>query len=305
MMLPGRLRRTCETSVIAGGFLALLLPIVAGVFYGYAWPLPFPADPWGSITVGTISAAILLASSIPCYLYARLRNSIIWAAPRFMRAVASSVKSGIPLHEAIERVASTGIYGVLGRLLKRAVTRIKAGVDFTEALKRAAREADDPVVYRLTSLLSEAYQAGPKAYEVLDAASEYFTTFEEFLMLRDAATRPYFSIIYLMIGVYLLIVYIIVNVMLTALSASNLPIHITLSPKQLAVLFYWQSFVSSIAAGLFLGKVSYNNVKAGFFHAAILIFIVSAFFALSVLGPVKLPIGAPSNQTQTSPIVAR
>ncbi len=305
MMLPGRLQRLCETSIIAGAVLALLLPIVFGVFYGFAWPLPFPADPWGSIIVGSISAAILLVSSIPCYLYARLKNSIIWAAPRFMRAVASSVKSGIPLNEAIERVASTGIYGVLGRIMKRAMARVKAGVDFIEALERAAREANDPVVYRLTSLLSEAYEAGPKAYEVLDASSEYFTTLEEFLMLRDAATRPYFSIIYLMIGVYLLIVYIVINVLLSALTNTNLPIHIAVSPRQLTVLFYWQSFISSIAAGLFLGKVSYNNAKAGFFHAAILIFVVSAFFALSVLGPIKLPLGAPINQTQTSPIVTR
>ncbi len=295
MRTPRTYKRLCEYSVV-GALIALFLPIITSIPVGMLPMMPFPADPWVSMTVGTISAIIMLVSSFPCFMYARLHTSIIWAAPRFIRGVASSVKSGLPLYEAIERVARTGIYGVLGKLMLRAVKRVKAGVDFEEAMRMAAREAADPVVDRLAMLLAEANAAGPKAHEVLDASSEYFTTLEEFLLLREANTRPYFAIVYLMIGVYLMIVYIVVVVLLGALASGQLPFQVNVNPRLLGVMFYWQSFVSSVAAGLFLGKVLYNNARAGFFHAAILVLIVTAFFGLTIFGPFKLPL-APANIT--------
>ncbi|AEM39468.1 Type II secretion system F protein [Pyrolobus fumarii 1A] len=296
-LVPGRLKQLCNTTIGASILATLILPVLGGLIYGFAWPLPFPADPWGSITIGYLAAFIILGGSLPCYLRARLHVSMIWAAPRFIRGVASSVRSGIPLHEAIERVAKTGIYGVLGKIMSRAIARVKAGMDFDKAMATAAKEAEDPVVDRLTSLLIEAYSAGPKAHDVLDASAEYFTILEEFLLLRDAYTRPYFAIVYLMVGVYLIIVYIVVNVLLAAMTSGELPFQIAIDPQKLAILFYWQSFVSVIAAGLFLGKILYNNARAGFFHAAILILLVTTFFALSVFGPVRLPLGTAPNVT--------
>ena len=298
-LLPRTLRRLCDMTIGFAIFSAIFIPIVTGIRVGFLPMMPFPADPWTSIAAGSIASVIMLLASLPCYLYARMHVSFIWAAPRFIRGVASGVRSGAPLYEAIESVARTGIYGVLGRLLLRAIARVKAGMSFEAAMRTAAREAADPVVDRLTLLLAEANAAGPRAHDVLDASSEYFSTLEEFMLLREANTRPYFAIVYMMIGVYMLIVYIIVNVMLTALSGGQLPFHVTIGREELGVMFYWQSYVSAIAAGVFLGKVTYNNARAGFFHAAILALIVTGFFAAAIFGPVRLPLGPVPNATAT------
>ncbi len=305
-LLPRTMRRLCDITMGVALFAAIFIPVATAVRVGFLPMMPFPAEPWTSITAGAIASVVMLLASLPCYLYARTHVSFIWAAPRFIRGVASGVRSGVPLYEAIERVAKTGIYGTLGRILLRAIARVKAGMNFEAAMRAAAREAADPVVDRLTLLLAEANAAGPKAHDVLDASSEYFSTLEEFMLLREANTRPYFAIVYMMIGVYMLIVYIIVNVMLTALSSGQLPFHIAINREELAVMFYWQSYVSALAAGVFLGKITYNNARAGLFHAAILALIVTGFFAAAIFGPVRIPLGALPNATSTkTPVLAR
>ncbi len=300
-LLPRAQRRLCDITIGVAIFAAIFIPVLVAIRTGFLPMMPFPADPWASITAGIAAGIVMLLASLPCYLYARTHIHFIWAAPRFIRGVASSVRSGLPLYQAVEEVARTGIYGTLGRIMLRAVARIKAGMSFEAAMRAAAREAADPVVDRLALLLAEADAAGPKAHQVLDSAAEYFSTLEEFMLLRDATTRPYFAIVYMMVGVYLLIVYIIVNVMLAALSSGQLPFHVAINRGQLAVMFYWQSFVSAIAAGVFLGKITYNNARAGLFHAAILSLIITAFFALVIFGPVRLPLGPGLNITATTP----
>jgi flagellar protein FlaJ len=205
--------------------------------------------------------------------------------PRILLDITETVRSGVPLMEALQD-ASTRDYSPVSEKLSSAMKRFNFTSDFKGALNWLSSILIRPVVKSMNILLLEAYQMGGQAISVLDTSVDLFTKIEEYREQRQSRMRPYVLIVYAGSIIFLIISYVIFTKFIV-------PIYnISLDPSLMNTgvffgledihyyksILFWAATIQAIFSGLVAGKIGSGRLSGGLIHVVFLLVTTIIFF---------------------------
>jgi len=212
-------------------------------------------------------------SSIAQVIHNRWKHKIEKATPQFLRDLATSSKTGMPLQVALEH-ASKRMYGPLTAELKLLVAHMSWGMSFNEALMEFSIRVDLPLVKKATVLIIEAGRHGGDLYDIFESTAKYVENINSWSEKRRMQTFPYIAIFYFSVFMFLFIVIIISNMMFAPLaqtSAGDLSfVKPILTQAESRRIFLHESLLESLFGGLIAGKINEDSFLDGLKHVTIL-----------------------------------
>ena len=270
---------------VAVGVIVMLSPLLLGQYSPQA-PYLVPLDQRinNTITLGLI-IALVFPAVVEYSNYSWIRQ-VEKAIPRLLRDISEAVRSGMTLAKAVEEASSKGI-GPLSKELEHVMVVFVLGASWDEAVMSLAKRVKSATVSRFATILVEANQAGGKMNEVLDVSVELFSSLDEYKEEQYNNMRPYLFTIYLALGIFLIISYVMLYQFLAPLSASQgttggSTIANVLDINYYTSILFWASAVESFFGGFIAGKIGDRSYSAGLRHSVILLSITLIFFNVMV-----------------------
>jgi flagellar protein FlaJ len=215
---------------------------------------------------------------------AKLRriNAIESRLPDFLRDVSEAGRFGMTLPDAII-VASRGRYGRLTDEIKKMASQLEWGVPVAKALELFEKRVPTPLVQRVVSIITRAYEAGGNVADVLTMVAHDTREVQNSQRSRQVSMLTYVTVIYISFFVFLVTIYIMAAVflpqMITAgqgISSSSLSGAgaISLAFNEVPVLFLaflLAVIVHAIGDGIMAGVLFTGKLAEGFQHAVIML----------------------------------
>jgi len=223
-------------------------------------------------------------SSIAAIIHDRWKNKIQTAMPDFLRDMATSIKTGVTIHAALEH-ASKRNYGPLTQEIKIMVAQMGWGMTFEKALSDFSRRVSLPLVSQASTLMLEAGRYGGDLAEVFDYTAKYMESVNTWSNRRHQQTLPYVAIFYFSVVLFLFIIIVISKTIFLPISENGqggtLPIiKPILTPDQTRRIFLHASLMEALFGGIVSGKISEDSYMSGLKHSMILSMISGAAFYL-------------------------
>ena len=254
---------------------AVALLIVSGLFYGAS-----PDFDYFIVIAFTVAVAPVSLAGI---IHSNWKHKIERAMPEFLRDLATSVQTGMPIYASLEH-ASKREYGPLKDELQTLVSQMSWGMNLNEALAELSKRVDVPLVKRATVLISEASTYGGDLSEIFDATARYVESVNTWSMRRRMQTLPYVAIFYFSIVLFLFIVILLSTMIflpISELAQSGIPfMKPVLDPLQARRVFMHASLLESFFGGILAGKITENSYMGGLKHAMVLAVISGVAFFL-------------------------
>ncbi len=266
--------------------IAIGLSVFAtSLLLGLYTPAPPYYLPLGAKANTSLALAVLVILLVPAILESvNLGNqrAVEKNIPRFLKAVTESAAAGMIIPRALAE-ASKSDYGPISKEVGRAVSKFTLGSDFAETIHEAGRRLHHPLARQIAVLISEAQGAGGKMREVLESGVELYSTFAEHREERRAELRPYLTLMYISLLIYLAVSYIAIAQFLGPLITSQATIKATFLTTNLSLpyfksIFFWAGVLEGVFGGLVAGKISEGTTSAGLKHSVILVVITVLVF---------------------------
>ena len=262
MKITGRnLKRIAVVSSVA----AVALFILSVLFYGSS-----PDFDYFLIVVFTVGVAPASFASI---IHNRWKNKIEKAMPEFLRDLATSIRTGVPIHAALEHT-SKRMYGPLTNELKILVAHMSWGMNFEEALTDLSERVDLSLVKKATVLILEAGRHGGDLSNIFDSTAKYVENVNTWSLRRKTQTMPYVAIFYFSVTLFLFIIILIsrmIFVPISELTESGVPLlRPILTSTQTRRVFLHTSLLESFFGGILAGKINEDSFLGGLKHAMVL-----------------------------------
>ena len=210
---------------------------------------------------------------IASIIHSQWKNKIEKALPEFLRDLATSSRTGMPLQVALEH-SSKRMYGPLTTELKTMVAHMSWGMNFNEALMEFSRKIDLPVVKKASVLILEAGRHGGDLSDIFDSTAKYVDNVNGWTAKRRMQTLPYVAIFYFSVFIFLFIIIIISNMIFLPISQMNAGgialIKPVLAPLEARRIFMHTALLESLFGGLLAGKINEDSFLGGLKHAAVL-----------------------------------
>jgi flagellar protein FlaJ len=268
-------RRTVRKIAITSSVTAAALFIVAIVLYGSS-----PDFDYLLIAVFTVGVA---PASFAGIIHNRWKNKIETAMPEFLRDLATSVRTGMPIHAALEH-ASERMYGPLTNELKILVAHMSWGMNFDKALTELSDRVDLPLVKKATVLILEAGRHGGDLSDIIDSTAQYVESVNAWSLRRKMQTMPYVAIFYFSVALFLFIIILIsrmIFVPIGELAESGVPLlRPILTSTQTRRVFLHTSLLESFFGGILAGKINEDSFLGGLKHAMVLSIAAGVAFFL-------------------------
>jgi pilus assembly protein TadC len=218
-------------------------------------------------------------------------NNSLWLksveknTPRLLLDVTETVRSGVPLIEALKD-ASTRDYGPVSQELSTAMMRFGLTSDFSDALQYLNEALIRPIIKRMNILLQEAYQMGGQAINVLDTSVDLFTNITEHREQRKSRMRPYVSIVYAGSIIFLIISFVILTKFIVPINNISSDLSMVYAPSYFGPddihffksILFWAASIQAIFGGLVAGKISTARLSGGLIHVVVLLLTTILFF---------------------------
>ena len=210
---------------------------------------------------------------IASIMHSRWKGKIEKSMPEFLRDLATSHQTGMPLQVALEH-ASKRNYGPLTTELKTMVAHMSWGMNFNDALMEFSRKIDLPLVEKATVLIIEAARHGGDLSDIFNSTAKYVDNVNSWTDKRRMQTLPYVAIFYFSVVIFLFIIIIISNMIFLPMSQMDAggavlmkPI---LAPLEARRIFMHTALLESLFGGLLAGKINEDSFLGGLKHAAVL-----------------------------------
>ena len=208
----------------------------------------------------------------------------------FVRTLVGTVKSGIPLPQAIYKMSST-YFGSLTPYIKKLANRTEWGIPAKEALIMFADDTDNDVIKRSIEVVVVAERSGGSIEDVLESVTDSVLQVKK---LKDERKESVFNQILQGYIVY----FVFLGIMLM-LQVNFLPMLVDMAGNLGGVLlgssvvsqekildfsyiFLALILIQGFFAGLVIGKFSEGEIKHGVKHSVIL--MVIAYMVISTFG---------------------
>jgi len=258
-------RRTLRRIAVASSVAATALLIASIYFYGSSPDLDYLL-----VVVFTVGVA---PASVASIVHNRWKNKIEKAMPAFLRDLATSLRTGVPIFAALEH-ASKRAYGPLTSELEVLIAHMSWGMNFDEALIELSDRVDLPLVKKATVLILEAGMHGGNLSNVFDSTAQYVENVNAWGLRRKMQTMPYVAIFYFSVVLFLFIIILIsrmIFVPISELAESGVPLlRPILTPIQARRVFLHTSLLESFFGGVLAGKINEDSFAGGLKHAMVL-----------------------------------
>ncbi len=235
--------------------------------------------------------------------------------PEFVRNLVGSVKSGMPISQAIVHV-SRNDYGSLSQHVKKLANQLEWAIPLHRALTTFANETNNRIIKRAVATVIEAEQSGGDIEEVLESITTSLVEIKKIKEQRRANIQSQITQGYILFFVFLVVVIVIQNVLIPYLSNVNVtPMQVseedigtvasnpfpgvtgkisisyesperfilTMSQwfKSLNGVLLMLSVIQGFFAGIVLGKLAEGDLTSGLKHSLILITIAVLVITLA------------------------
>ena len=266
-----------KKTIIISSILAVVFFVISAVFYLFSSTLDYMIVI--ALTIGIAPPSILGV------LHNQWKSKIEKALPEFLRDLATSSKTGIPLQTALEH-ASKRNYGPLTEELKNLVANMSWGMNFNESMTKFGERIDIPLITRATVLITEAGKHGGDLSNIFESTASYVENVNLWENRRKMQTMPYVAIFYFSVFIFLFIIIIISTMMfepmsqLSANSGGMSFITPILTTEQSRRLFMHTALLEAMLGGLVAGKINEDSFMAGLKHAMVLSIATGVAFYL-------------------------
>ena len=266
-------RRTLKKIAIISSIAAVAFFVASLLFYGSS-----PDFDYLLIIAFTIGVA---PPSFVTIIHNRWKNKIEKAMPEFLRDLATSIRTGVPIQTALEH-SSKRMYGPLTTELKVLVAHMSWGLNFDEALTKLSDRVDLPLVKKATVLILEASRHGGDLSDIFNSTAQYVENVNAWSLRRKMQTLPYVAIFYFSVVLFLFIIILIskmIFVPISELAKSGVPlIRPILTSTDTRRVFLHTSLMESLFGGTLAGKINEDSFLGGLKHATILIIVSGVAF---------------------------
>jgi flagellar protein FlaJ len=225
----------------------------------------------------------ILPPAIASIIHNRWKNKIEKATPEFLRDLATSFKTGMPLYTALEH-ATKRDYGPLTAELKLMVSQMSWGMNFNDALRKFSKNIDLTLIKKATILILEAGRHGGDLSNIFDSTAKYVDNVNAWNNRRRTQTLPYVAIFYFSVIIFLFIIIIVTSMIFIPMSeiaeAGSAFITPILSPSIARRVFLHTALLEALFGGLLAGKINEDSFLGGLKHAAILTIISGLAFLI-------------------------
>lgn len=269
------MRTTLRRTAIVSSIAAVSIFIVSIFFYGLSPDLDYVLIVAFTVGVGPVSLGSVI--------HKRWKNKIEKAVPEFLRDLATSIRTGMPIQAALEH-ASKRMYGPLTSELELMVAHMSWGMNFDEALKELSERIDLQLVEKATVLILEASRHGGDLSDIFESTAEYVENVNTWGLRRKMQTMPYVAIFYFSVALFLFIVILIsrmIFVPISELAEGGVPmINPVLNSTQTRRVFLHTSLMEAFFGGILAGKINEDSFLDGLKHAMVLAIVSGVAFFL-------------------------
>jgi flagellar protein FlaJ len=259
-----------------------IISAVAGLaIFFVAFPFYWTSADLDYILVIAFTTAVL-PPGIASIIHNRWQNKIEKATPEFLRDIATSFRTGMPLYTALEHAAKRD-YGPLTTELKLLVSQMSWGLNFNKALTEFSKRIDLPLMNKATTLILEAGRHGGDLSNIFDSTAKYVDNVNAWTNKRRTQTLPYVAIFYFSVVIFLFIIILISNMIFVPMSELSVGgsglINPILTPETARRVFLHTALLEAFFGGILAGRIHENSFFGGLKHAAVLAIVSGlAFF---------------------------
>ncbi len=291
---------TTKQALYLSAAIILIVSVILGLLVGHYKLTTYvvPTNASALITDDIIGIGCLIALTpiaIVSFLNYKYLKSVEKNIPRFLRDILQSTDSGLILPNAVLE-ASKSDYGPISHEMGIAMTKFSLGQDFGASVMEAAQRLRHPYAPQVALILSEAYAAGGRTHDVLGSSVSLFNGLEQYTEQKQSELRPYTQLVYISVGIYLVIAYIIITQFmsrleqiassngltstgLAAASIASKQFTLNIPPLPYFVsIFFLSAILESIFAGVVAGKIVESSALSGLRHSVILIAVTILVF---------------------------
>lgn len=228
----------------------------------------------------------------------RIQKEIEEKFTEFVRAIVSSVKSGIVIPTAIIQVSNKD-YGALSPYIRKLANQIQWGIPIQEALFSFGRSTKNKSIKRSISIVIEAEQSGGDIESVLSAVTNSMINIKKMKAERKASTFPQIVQGYIVFFVFIIIMLVLqlslfphlgnlTGTQTETMQKTGFSFVTAGQEANLDVIFFSLIIIQGFFAGITIGKFSEGTMRQGLIHSLIL--ITSASLIISVFNPAAFPL---------------
>jgi flagellar protein FlaJ len=227
------------------------------------------------VMVGMIAPAFILI------LQDLRRNEIDKALPRVLEEISEGLMSGMTLIEAIEE-ASRRDYGWISRELKILTSQMSWGVPIEKAFDNFADRIGTDMAQKTTSLLLSAIELGGDLRTTFLSTADFLRKMLEARDDRNEEMRPYLTIIYVTLIVFLAMMIMLYSSLNQLLSIQSPIVKVMMTKEQLKILLYDLAIMEAGFGGLIAAKLSSGSIWPGLKHSIIMIAMNTIIFLMFI-----------------------
>jgi flagellar protein FlaJ len=230
------------------------------------------------IAIGVVLA--LTTPSIILIVKDRRRNQIDRTLPRVLEGISEGLQAGMTLIESIDEISKQD-YGWTSKELRTMVAQMSWGMSIESALLSFAKRAGTDMANKTTALLIAAIKLGGDLKSLFRSTAEFLHRILDAKDERNEQLRPYLSIIYVTLIVFIVTMYMLYNSLSGLFEIQSSILKIQLTQEQLKILLFDLAILEAIFGGLIASKLSSGTVYPGLKHSIVMLLInVSAFVIL-------------------------
>lgn len=199
----------------------------------------------------------------------------------FVRNLVSTVKSGIPIPQAIRQVADKE-YGALTPYVRKLGNQAGWGIPIHEALVTFSKDTNNAVIKRSVSIVIEAERSGGDIENVLDSVTEAVVNVKRMKQERKASTFPQIVQGYIVYFVFIGIMLVLQLWLFPQLTKANIGADLGAAGFGIAEvgaggtvdidkIFFSLIVIQGLFSGIMIGKFSEASIKQGLLQSLILI----------------------------------
>ena len=203
----------------------------------------------------------------------------------FLRDVAESNRSGMPLERSIESAAE-GSYGPLTEEMRTVSSQISWGVPFEDAMLKFSKRTKSKLVQQTMLIIVESYRSGGDIADILETVSSDIRTLKDIESKRRSDLQIYVISTYFIFFLFLAIILVLSKSFVPATPQLNNVAQIVggtvskVSEEDFKTFFFHLSLIEAFFAGLVSGQMGEGSITAGFKHSFILIVVTLLSFQI-------------------------
>jgi len=203
----------------------------------------------------------------------------------FLRDVAESNRSGMPLERSIESAAE-GSYGPLTEEMRIVSSQISWGVPFEDAMLKFSKRTKSKLVQQTMLIIVESYRSGGDIADILETVSSDIRSLKDIESKRRSDLQIYVISTYFIFFLFLAIILVLSKSFVPATPQLNNVAQMVggtvskVSEDDFITFFFHLSLIEAFFAGLVSGQMGEGSITAGFKHSFILIVVTLLSFQI-------------------------